>query len=502
MKKSKEITSASFATPMRQSYAAILLIAYRLYKLLVRQLFPFLLVFLFGGRPGGKGAIMYTIVLVAVLGFIYSIIAFFKYYFYLEDDKLIVLKGVFKKTKLEIPFDRIQSINFEQNLIHRLFNVVKLNMDTAGSAGSELQINALDYTLANAISDYILKHKSSAAINIGADRVKQDQKKVIFSLSIGQLMKVGITANHLRSGGIILFFFFWLWENLSEIGMDLMDKLEDYAPVAEAVKTSLVIISALIVLFMIVSFIISMIRTVLKYYGLNMYRIGDGFIVESGLFNRREHAAKDHKIQVLTWSQNLLQKWSSIYELKLKQASSIAVNDKKSLQVAGLEWSDVQETKAYLLKEHFTELADIQTFGVDPYFRFRHWYYWSLFLLPAIITFGYLQNHKLLIAAILFYLYGLIGTQLSFKKKRYGLTDNLLLLRGGTFGHSATMLQLFKLQNIMIRQTPFQSRRGLGSLTLFTASGQLTIPDISYESCLNMKNILLYKIESSKKSWF
>lgn len=501
MMKSNE--TYDFFTPMRQSYAAILLIAYRLYKVLLRQLFPFLLLFLFGGSMNKKDSIVYAVVALSIAGFLFSIVAFFKYYFYLKDDKLIVQKGVIKKTKLEIPFDRIQSINFEQNLIHRIFNVVKLNMDTAGSVGSELQINALDYDLANAISDYILKHKSETADpRLPAEQQVSQEKKIIFQLSIGQLLKVGITENHLRSGGIIVFFFFWLWENLQEIGLDVMERMDEYAPMAKTISASLMIISSLVVLFIIVSFLISLVRTVLKYYKLNMYRIGDGFIIESGLFNRREYAAKDHKIQVLTWSQNLLQKWSSIFELKLKQASSIAVNDKKSLQVAGLEWKDVQETKAYLLKDEYNELAGMETQPVDPYYRFRRMYYWTIFLVPAIGVLLYLDERNIALAVFGWYLYGLVSTQLSYLKKRFGMTENLIMLRGGTFGHRATMLQLYKLQNIMVESTPFQRRRNLGSLVLFTASGHVTIPDIAYQKCLDMKNYLLYKIESSHKSWY
>jgi len=491
-----------FSTPMRQSYAAILLIAYRLYKVLVRQLFPFILILFFGNKETTSSFIMYTIIVIALIGFFYSIVAFFKYYFYLEDDKLIVLKGVFKKTKLEIPFDRIQSINFEQNLIHRMFNVIKLNMDTAGSAGSELQINALDQTLATALSDHILKHRSQQAIETQTEQTKVEPKRIIFSLSIGQLMKVGITENHFRSGGLILFFVFWIWENLREIGMDVIGRMEDYAPMAKTITTSLIIMSVLFVLFMVVSFIVSLIRTVLKYFGLHMYRIGDGFIVESGLLNRREHAAKDHKIQVLSWSQNLLQKWTHIFELRLKQASSIAVNDKKSLQVAGLAWEDVLETKAYLLKDAVEELEHIELSGVNGYYRYRHMIYWTVFCVPIIAIAVYLQNFNVVVTSIAFYIYGLVSTQLSYKKKKFGISDKLVLLRGGIFGHSATMMELFKLQNIMIRRTPFQRRRGLGSLILFSASGQLTIPDISYDTCLSMKNTLLYKVESSKKSWF
>jgi len=493
-----------FSVPRRQSYAAILLIAYKLYKVLLRQLFPFLLLFLFGGgSTNKKDFLMYFIIGASILGFIYSVISFFKYYFYLRDDKLIVQKGVFKKTKLEIPFDRIQSINHEQNLIHRVFNVVKLNMDTAGSAGSELQINALDHRLASAISQHILESRTeSAQEQMAETSVTSHEKKIIFQLSIPQLLKVGITENHLRSGGFIIFFFFWLWDNLREAGLDVMDRVEEYEPVAKSLSSSLMVVAFLILLFMVVSFLISLIRTVLKYFQLNMYRIGDGFIVESGLFNRREYAAKDHKIQLLSWSQNLLQKWSSIFELKLKQASSVAVSANKSLQVAGLEWQDVQDTKAYLLKEEFPELQGIDTHPVHSYYRFKRIYYWTLFLVPAIGGFFFFGEKNIALGVFLWYLYGLISSHLSYKKKRYGLTDNLLMILGGTFGHRATIVQSFKLQNVSIESTPFQRRRDLASLVLHTASGQLSIPDIGYSRCLELKNYLLYKVESSTRSWF
>jgi len=112
----KKNENFDFSFPQRQSYVAILLIAYKLYKVLLRQLFPFLVIFLFGNKlKKASDSIFYIIIAVAVLGGIYSIISFFKYYFFLKENKLVIQKGVFKKSTTEIPFDRIQSINFEQN---------------------------------------------------------------------------------------------------------------------------------------------------------------------------------------------------------------------------------------------------------------------------------------------------------------------------------------------------------------------------------------------------
>ncbi len=501
-----EAVDLDFSIPRRQSYAAILMIAYRLYKVLIRQLFPFLLVVLFGGSSKKGDMLMYIAGAVALFGGIYSIISFFKYYFYIKSDKLIVKKGVFKRSTLEIPFDRIQSINFEQNLLHRLFNVVKLNMDTAGSAGSELQLNALNHQMASALSAHILENRSTerAAITSEGAAIQKERshKEVIFHLTIPQLLKVGVTANHLRSGGLIIFFFFWIWDNLTEMGLDVEERMEDYVPTEELLAASLIAIGAVMVLFVIVAFVISLIRTVLKYYDLKMYRQSDdGFVVESGLLNRREHAAKDTKIQLMTWSQNLLQNWGSIYQMKLNQASSQAVNDKRALQVAGMTAQNLDQVERYLFKERIDELGEVARYGVHSYYRYKKIFWRTVFFVPLIGGLYFMEKQTFLICVVVLYLIMLISAHLSYKKKTYALSDNLLLITGGTWGSSATKMLLHKMQSVRLLQTPFQRRRGLASLVLHTASGALRIPDIAYEQCLTLKNYLLYRVESSQEEW-
>ena len=495
-----------FSIPRRQSYAAILLIAYKLYKVLLRQLLPLLLVIIFGGSTKKGDFLLYFVIGIAVFGGIYSIISFFKYFFYIREDKLIVKKGVFKRSTLEIPFDRIQSINFEQNLIHRLFNVVKLNMDTAGSAGSEMQLNALDHKLATALSQHILKNRSELAEESlsedGETRPVAKQKEVIFRLTIPQLLKVGVTANHLRSGGLIIFFFFYIWDNIRELAPELEARMEEAIPSEEVLATSLILIVVLAVLFIVVAFLISLIRTVLTYYDLKMYRqSNDGFVVESGLLNRKEHAAKDEKIQLMTWSQNLLQKWGRIFQMKLNQASSTAVNDKRAIKVAGLTSGDVDKVESYLFKERIRELDTAPKHGVHSYYRFKMMYWRSVFFIPIIAGCYFFDKRTFIIGAVALYIISLVSAHLNYKKKGYALSDNLLLITGGSWGSSATKMLLHKMQSIHLVQTPFQRRRGLASLVLHTASGALKIPDIAYDQCLALKNYFLYRVESSQEGW-
>lgn len=54
----------------------------------------------------------------------------------LEDDKIVVTKGVWWKTKSLVPYNRITNINIYQGPISRYFKLGKLSIQTAGFSGT------------------------------------------------------------------------------------------------------------------------------------------------------------------------------------------------------------------------------------------------------------------------------------------------------------------------------------------------------------------------------
>jgi len=492
-----------FTQPTRQSYASILIISYRLYKVIARQLFPLIIIVLIQGEIAKSVWFIYPVIAIAVLGALYSIAAFFKYFFYISGEKLVVEKGVFKRSILEIPFDRIQSINFEQNLIHRLFGVVKLHMDTAGSATSELELSALDRTVAKQLSGIILsvKKKRDTPNDTISDNPGQESSNLIFRLGLGQLLKVGVTENHIRSGGIIFFFIFYIYESLEEVGVNIMEKGEQYIPVAKQLAQSAIVVLVLAILFMVVAFFISIFRTVLNYYDLKMKRDGQGFVVESGLLNRREKAAKDVKVQLIKSAQNWLQKWSGIHELVLKQASSVAVSDARSIKVVGLSAEDIKSTWYYILGRSFSELAVLKSEGVEFYYLYRRLFYITLLFVPLSLLCYFSTRWDLLIILILAFGLSLRSAWLAYRKKKFAIGNNIIKLEGGVFGNNTRLLEVHKVQSLRIEETYFQTRRGLASINIQTASGTVHIPDIKKERAVEILNYLLERVETSKRKW-
>ena len=63
------------------------------------------------------------IVFVLLFFLVRAFLIFKNFQFKIENNHFILKKGILKKNIIEIPFDRIQNINFKQNIIQQIINV-------------------------------------------------------------------------------------------------------------------------------------------------------------------------------------------------------------------------------------------------------------------------------------------------------------------------------------------------------------------------------------------
>ena len=298
-----------FSVPTRQSYVAIIMILFKTINIVFRQLIPVLVVILLGGSEKFD-YILWVISVIALLSMIYAIVNFFRTYFHIQDDELVMHTGVFSHKKTIIPLERVQSVNFEQNIVHQIFDVLKLNIDTAGTEKNEFQFQAIDAQKAKRLREIIMAGKKvSTGIALNTFDENQPNKsayKEILSLGFTDLLKIGLTENHIRSGGLIFVFFLWIYQNLQEAGLDV-DEYSEKIPEWEWGINGIVLI---VFVFLMISILISLARTVIKYFDLQFLRFDNGFKIVSGIFTKKEVSAQDHKIQFISWSDNLLRKLS------------------------------------------------------------------------------------------------------------------------------------------------------------------------------------------------
>lgn len=492
-----------FSIPRRQSIIAILLIIQKSIRLIVRQIWPFIIIFFVGGSASSyKDMVIPIIIVLSLASTFWAVLSYFKYYFYIKNDELIIEKGVLSKTKLNIPFDRIQSVNFQQNIIHQIFNVKRLEIDTAGSAGSEFTMQALQVDIADDLRDLILERKSQLVqTDVNEDEYIEESttiepQSLILDLSISDLIKVGVSQNHFRSGGVIIAGFLYFFSQLNDLGLDVEGKMESY--INNGVFPGIAILLSLFMLFLIVSFMISLIRTVFLYFNLNLWRIGNKYTLEKGLFTRRETSAVDNKIQIVEWSNNPLKKLFNYFDVRLKQASSIQVRAKQSIIIPGCHPEHVEFLKSNWLGDLSDK--DIVPNRVSKHYFIRKLMYRLLFAL-LICTLVFYLFPSFFLVSLLFIPYQIVYSWLSYKKRSYALNDDVLFVGQGVFGNHNALMPLFKIQSVKLSQSPYQTRRDLSTVKVMTASGNMIIPYIPTETATRIHDYLMYSIESSNKDW-
>mgnify|MGYP000574594872 FL=1 len=77
----------------------------------------------------------------------------------------------------------------------------------------------------------------------------------------------------------------------------------------------------------------------------------------------------------------------------------------------------------------------------------------------------------------------------------------MLLVGRGLLETHLIYLEIFKVQNIEMKQTIFQKRSKVADIILQTASGKIKIPCIHYKEALKIYNHTLYKVETSTAPW-
>ena len=61
----------------------------------------------------------FIIIAIAVLASVITIVQFWFYHYWLEDDRLVVKEGILFKSLRQVPYERIQNLNIEKNVRKR-----------------------------------------------------------------------------------------------------------------------------------------------------------------------------------------------------------------------------------------------------------------------------------------------------------------------------------------------------------------------------------------------
>ncbi|WP_421795776.1 PH domain-containing protein [Haliscomenobacter sp.] len=485
-----------YLQPSRQSPVAILLILARLIRSLIGQFWPLLLLLLLRRRSANSSQFWVWVGIgITILSVIRSLLTYFRTRFYIHEDEFILEKGGFTRRRLSVPLDKIQTITFQQTFLHRLFNVVSVEMDTTGAKGSEISLTALDRDKATILRDYLLRWKKEN-VKVSPDQETEETQEPeieLLRLDLGALLRIGFSQNHLRSAGIL---FGLLASFAREIQPILGKSAYKYLEEEWGLTFNFFWTFALwiIVFFLLVSVIATLALTIVRFYNLRFVQTGEGFRLEAGLFTRREQAAYLPKIQFLRWSSNPLQRLWGMYNLRFYQAAGHQLRGKQTLQVPGCYPHQIATVQA----AYYPEYDQVQWSWYPPhrlYFRQR---LFILGLLPlaglVVKTISDFNWFWLTIALLWLPVTAWWQWNLLLRKK-YGLSEEGLWVKSGFFTQSQILLLWSNVQGLEIQQSLVEKRYEIADLTFYTASGEVEIESLPLSMVNSLRDYVLAKIE-------
>ncbi|MGY6561475.1 MAG: PH domain-containing protein [Luteibaculaceae bacterium] len=449
------------------------------------------------------GYLLLILLAVAVISIVLGIVYYLNFKFWITDKEIIVNEWFFRLKKVNIPFDRIQSVSLEQSFWQKMLDVYQVKIDTAGSSGDEINLKALDEEVALAFKAFI-QEKTSFDITenkaIELDEETQETSKAnkagktVLQLSIGKLLLVGLTVNHLKSSVYIFLFMFYILQFTERL------HLERYA-VNQITESGLHFGSLglwlnLFGVFIAISLVVSVVTTFLKYYNLTLTDFDQYLIASHGLFKTSEVHMRERRIQKFTLIQNPLQALAQFKELRLKQ---VGADGKSSLNIPG-----IGSKKAEELFDEYNQNARSYFQSSIPIHGNRKLILGIRF---GVLTFAFLGLGLFFKMALINWPLLFIWVFLGYLYWRNSVTYKITLMKTGIekqaafFEYKQEFIRYEKIQGLSLSTDPICKIFGYRNLQIYTAGGGLRLAFIPVEKALYLRDYLLYRVEREQKTW-
>lgn len=433
-----------------------------------------------------------------------SVLQYFFYKYKVELDKVIIHEGVLKKKQRVISFDKIQNINIVQPFYFKFFNLVTLQLETAGSKNNEANLAGISFEQAESLKNNILSQR--AEINNGEDETDistiVDPDLILSSATTKDLVKYGVTSNGMFWFFVFLAPFFGALDNIIEewIGKENITWLIDQ--LGGGFSGGFVFALAIILSIIILMISFSILGAIFRYHNYKLTFNKNTLKRHSGLLGTHEESAKLPKIQAFVNQTNFIGRWLKVENIALKQASGAQNNQntRKSLFVIPTR----NRKQSQKLLNVILNLDDFHSklYKINKRYILKNWLMLMFIPLFLSILLSTASNsfYPFLILLLGLPLWPLIF--LRWKNFGYAIDEKFATFRSGFLGFKRITFALFKVQRVMFVQSPMQRRKNLATLKIYMASDRITIPYIPISHAQHWFDKISYQVETTNENWF
>lgn len=231
---------------------------------------------------------------IVVLIFIPSFLTWYRYTYRFEEGRLKVDHGVFIKKRRYISRERIQSIDESTGIFHRMFNLVKITVETAGGKEEpEVVLTAVKKEEAQRLRLALAEQEVEDQGEIEKD------DSVEFKLTFKRLLFAGATSGKI---GVVLTVIGGISSQIDEfIRDDFVSHIFH-----DLLDASFTYLAVLLLTAAVFAWILAILGTVLKYGGFTVTLKDDELHIVHGLLEKRQLTIPVNRIQAVRKVEGLM----------------------------------------------------------------------------------------------------------------------------------------------------------------------------------------------------
>jgi putative membrane protein len=403
--------------------------------------------------------------------------------FAVHDGHLLIKYGIINRVQRTIPLSKIQNISIQKNLIHRIFGLVDLKIETAAGAEAEASLSALSIAEADALKVELTQgvHKE-----IGLESMPEATRgRTVYKISSKELFLAGATENRALAilgalfGGSFIF----------------QERLEGFVKGAmPSIEGSWVPIAVIGIVFLLFGWIASIVSAVFSYGNFEVTLEGGKLRRHYGLVNQIESVVPLPRVQLVRTTETLFQRALHLCKLFVETAGHFQKEDLggSSLVCPLLEADRLQGIVMTVLPGRPIDAVRwqrVSPWTIRTHAQLSMWVYTAMAAIAAAF-FGWVAFYALIPAAA----WAVFTAWVRYRTTGYDNKPSFLAARHGVFSRRTMYVPVEKIQSTMLRQSPLQRRLGLSTVAFNTAAigtgGSGSVVDLRNDDAVSLARSL------------
>lgn len=445
-------------------------------------LVPLLALLVFGSRDGRHDHADQLVMLAVGSALIAaSLLRYLTYQYRIGRDSLSIRSGWLERSLREIPFARIHNVAVHQSLLHRLFGVAEVRLESAGGTKPEAQMRVLRLDQALALEQQI-RHRAPAADNaVAADgsvapAAAAADSELLLALPTAEVLRQGLISNR---GMVVVLTAFGATYHLFPERM-ISNAIEHYGRQLFGYATQLqlgwmagtVTFALMLATLLLLMRVLSMGLALVQYHGFRLSESERRLTVERGLLARLRNSVARRRIQAWTLHESVLQRLLRRRSLHIDTAviQSHHAHDQALKELAPLATPAACDA---LLQRLLPRIAwpPARWHGIAT----RYWWRLSLpaLLLVPLLCAGLWRTLGAWAALGLLWLpWSAFKSWRQAQRMGYALDARYVAVRGGWWRRWWRLAELDKLQALHLSRSPLDRLCGTATLWLDTAGAR------------------------------